>query len=226
MDSGGIFAVLKDAPLGAYAVSLDQTIVFWNRAAERMLGHTADEVIGRRCFEAVASMTPAGLTQSCRDGCPVHAFRFGEVPRTFRTGMLTSAGHRKDVLLTPMLVAGTEQNAPLVVHLLEDPGAAAGAPRESADSVRTDLIAQGSDAVSDHPVLAPPSDRPARLAPRELEVLRLVAQGRSTVQIAQDLNISPHTVRNHVRHFRQKLGAKTKLEAVLTAVRLGILDYQ
>ena len=130
------------------------------------------------------------------------------------------------MLLTPMLVAGTGQNAPLVVHLLEDAGAAAGAPREPADSVRTDLTEQGSVVVSDHPVLAPRSDRPARRAPRELEVLRLVAQAQSTVQIAQDLNISPHTVRNHVRHFRQKLGAKTKLEAVLTAVRLGIVDYQ
>ena len=54
--------------------------------------------------------------------------------------------------------------------------------------------------------------------------MRLVALGRGTHQIAEELGISPHTVRNHVRHFRRKLNARTKLEAVLTAIRRGILE--
>ena len=56
-------------------------------------------------------------------------------------------------------------------------------------------------------------------------MLRLVALGQTADQIARDLDISPHTVRNHVSNFRRKLDARTKLEAVLTAMRLGILDY-
>ena len=56
-------------------------------------------------------------------------------------------------------------------------------------------------------------------------MLRLVALGRSTAQIARDLRISEHTVRNHVRHFRAKLNASTKLEAVLTALRLGLVRW-
>ena len=52
-----------------------------------------------------------------------------------------------------------------------------------------------------------------------------MALGRGTVDIAEELGISQHTVRNHVRHFRGKLNASTKLEAVLTALRLGILGW-
>ena len=54
-------------------------------------------------------------------------------------------------------------------------------------------------------------------------MLRLVSGGWDTPRIANELNISPHTVLNHIRHFRRKLDAPTKLDAVVTAIRLGIL---
>ncbi|MBW3657900.1 MAG: response regulator transcription factor [Actinobacteria bacterium] len=63
------------------------------------------------------------------------------------------------------------------------------------------------------------------LSPRERQVLRLVAEGRSTDDIATDLVLSPHTVRNHVQRTLRKLGAHSKLEAVNTAVQHGIIDY-
>ena len=62
-----------------------------------------------------------------------------------------------------------------------------------------------------------------KLSRRELEILRLVALGLETPRIAEELGISPHTVRNHIRNFRQKLNATNKLDAVLAAIRLGIL---
>jgi PAS domain S-box-containing protein len=62
----------------------------------------------------------------------------------------------------------------------------------------------------------------ARLTPRQREVLGLLAAGRSTVEIAEELALSPETVRNHVRHVLRRLHARTRLEAVLEARRLGI----
>jgi len=62
-----------------------------------------------------------------------------------------------------------------------------------------------------------------KLSARETEILRLVAAGHSSDRIARDLDISIHTVRNHVRSFRRKLEAKTKLEAVVTAMHRGVL---
>ena len=61
---------------------------------------------------------------------------------------------------------------------------------------------------------------PAHLTPRQVEVLRLLEQGRSTKQIAQELHLSYDTVKNHVRHLLRALGVHSRLEAV-AAVRQG-----
>ena len=60
---------------------------------------------------------------------------------------------------------------------------------------------------------------PAHLTPRQVEVLRLLEQGRSTKQIAQELHLSTETVRNHVRHLLRALGVNSRLEAVAAARR-------
>ena len=61
------------------------------------------------------------------------------------------------------------------------------------------------------------STPPAHLTPRQAEVLRLLEQGRSTKQIAQELHLSTETVRNHVRHLLHAVGAHSRLEAVAVA---------
>jgi PAS domain S-box-containing protein len=60
---------------------------------------------------------------------------------------------------------------------------------------------------------------PPHLTPRQTEVLRLLRRGRSTEQIAQELQLSTETVRNHVRHLLRALGVHTRLEAVAVARR-------
>jgi PAS domain S-box-containing protein len=58
---------------------------------------------------------------------------------------------------------------------------------------------------------------PSHLTPRQVEVLRLLEQGRSTKQIAAELHLSTETVRNHVRHLFRALGVNSRLEAVAAA---------
>ena len=62
------------------------------------------------------------------------------------------------------------------------------------------------------------------LTARELEVLRLLAQGLSNQAIATDLGIRLATVRNHVQSIIEKLRVHSKLEAVATALRLGMIQ--
>ena len=74
-------------------------------------------------------------------------------------------------------------------------------------------------------LLAGPRDEeastpPAHLTPRQAEGLRLLEQGLSTKQIAQELHLSKETVKNHVRHLLRALGVNSRLEAV-AAVRHG-----
>ena len=62
------------------------------------------------------------------------------------------------------------------------------------------------------------------LAPRELKVLETLATGASTEQVAERLCITSHTVRTHVKNAMSKLGASSKLEAVLIALRAGLIS--
>ena len=62
------------------------------------------------------------------------------------------------------------------------------------------------------------------LTPRELDVLRLLAVGRTNKQIAQELTISLATVKTHVEHIIAKLRVSDRTQAVVTAIGLGLLD--
>ena len=62
-----------------------------------------------------------------------------------------------------------------------------------------------------------PMAAPPQLTPRQVEVLRLLEQGRSTKQIAAELHVSTETVRNHIRRLFRALGVHSRLEAVAAA---------
>lgn len=64
----------------------------------------------------------------------------------------------------------------------------------------------------------------AELSTRELQVLLLLAEGRSTDEIVSELYVSVHTVRNHIRSILQKLHARSRLEAVAVAMRMGLVE--
>jgi DNA-binding NarL/FixJ family response regulator len=73
------------------------------------------------------------------------------------------------------------------------------------------------------PTARSPVSDPARLTDREMEVLELLAEGRTNPQIAQHLFLSPKTVGIHVSRVLEKLHAHTRGEAVATARRRGLL---
>ena len=62
------------------------------------------------------------------------------------------------------------------------------------------------------------------LTRREREVLRLIADGNSYEEVAKALFISPETVRTHVGNAVQKLGVRTRMQAVATALRQGLIS--
>jgi DNA-binding NarL/FixJ family response regulator len=61
------------------------------------------------------------------------------------------------------------------------------------------------------------------LTPRETEVLRMIADGADNDTIGQALSISPHTVKQYVRNIFDKLGVRSRLQAAVHAVRVGIV---
>jgi DNA-binding CsgD family transcriptional regulator len=63
-----------------------------------------------------------------------------------------------------------------------------------------------------------------KLSPRQLDVLRLLVRGKSTSEIADELQLAPETVRNHIRRLLKTLGARSRLEAALIALRHGLVS--
>ena len=63
----------------------------------------------------------------------------------------------------------------------------------------------------------------AELSDRELEVLKLIANGKDNAQIARELFISPKTVKNHISNILMKLQMENRIQAAVYAVRSGIV---
>ncbi len=72
---------------------------------------------------------------------------------------------------------------------------------------------------------AAPDDRPPDppLSERQLEILRLVAQGYSNREIAVNVMLSEHTVKSHIQEILRKLGLRNRVEAAIHATRAGWL---
>jgi DNA-binding NarL/FixJ family response regulator len=73
------------------------------------------------------------------------------------------------------------------------------------------------------PALAQATKPRGSLTKRELEVLRLLAEGLQHEEIGRRLGISSETVRTHLRKASDRLGASTRTQAVATALRLGLI---
>jgi DNA-binding NarL/FixJ family response regulator len=69
----------------------------------------------------------------------------------------------------------------------------------------------------------PPNEEDRIITKREEEVLQLIANGCSTPEVAEQLFISQKTVKNHLASIYQKLDARDRTQAVLQAVRMGIV---
>jgi DNA-binding CsgD family transcriptional regulator len=61
------------------------------------------------------------------------------------------------------------------------------------------------------------------VTPRELEVLRLLAEGNDVNQISDFLELSSETIRTHIKKIQRKLGARNRLQAVAQALRLQLI---
>ncbi len=95
--------------------------------------------------------------------------------------------------------------------------AEAAAGRLDADAVRAVLDAAGASTA------AVPRTVPAGLTERELEVLRLIADGCSNREVAERLVISPRTAEHHVQHIYEKIGVSTRAGAVMFALEHDLL---
>jgi len=188
--------ILAETADGAFVVDPRGLIIFWNRAAERLLGWSAQEVVGRACCETLAGADGNGGGM-CGQGCEVltAGTAKGDVHR-LEMQTRTKAWHDVWLDVTACETPTSSGGRPAVVHLFRDVTA----------TIRAlDLIPRHVAAFS---------GRAGLLSARELQILGMMATGGNTKTMAGRLRVSPATIRNHTQSILGKLHVHSRLEAV------------
>ncbi|MDO9446091.1 MAG: LuxR C-terminal-related transcriptional regulator [Dehalococcoidia bacterium] len=196
-----------------YAVDLDQRITYWDARATRDLAAPAD-ALGRHCYEVLASLDPRNARR-CRPNCQVVAMaRAGRAAPDFDVWGPVRGDASRQMRVSILLGSGARPEDTSVIHLVRcEDGATA-----SEGDLCAVLAGDGSQ-----PTPASASEARPDLTARQIDVLRLLSQGRSTSEIASALGVRTVTVRNHAQAAMDRLGARTRLEAVILAARTGLL---
>jgi DNA-binding CsgD family transcriptional regulator len=203
-----------------FALDGNDLIILWNKACERLLGRPAYQVLGRRCYDVMCGRDVYG-NRYCGASCPVttQARKHPEDElHAFLIDYPMPGGGTRRLCATPFAISGGHPSLATIVHVLRDPEAQA-SPLEN----------ELAEAVEEGPAPKPgkgPAGTLASLTAREQEILRKMAQGLSTDGIAEDLFISPVTVRNHIAKILSKLDVHTKLAAVAFAYQNGLVNAE
>ncbi|MBI5284504.1 MAG: PAS domain S-box protein [Chloroflexi bacterium] len=207
---------------GVYAVDDEQRIVYWSRAAEVLTGRTAAEVSGRRCFEVMLGDDEEG-NPFCRRNCPtIAAARRGRPVPSYDISTPTGDGRRAWFNVSIVVLPGKRRRELRAAHMFRDVTARRRAEAFAEATVPPPSVLVPAPAQRRRMRRSAAAELAVKLTTRELEVLRLLGQGLSTDAMACRLNLSKATVRNHMDRLRTKLGAHSRIEALVRAGQLGI----
>lgn len=206
---GGAGLRIGASPEPAFVADVDGTITEWNPAVAELLGVTARSAVGRRCYDVVRGRRPDG-EPICRSGCPFLAglaedrgagpFDMDVTPRRRGSG---GPPQQRLVEIRHVALHPEAGGNPVMLHLLHD----VTLPR------RRERAGRRIEAIDDGGPIS------ARLTKRETDVFRLMAAGLSAREIADRLGIRHGTARNHVQQILEKLGARSRVDAILRVVR-------
>ncbi len=190
-----------------------------------------------RAFERDENMTVVGQAGSLQEG--VSAWESLQ-PDVVVTDLQLPDGHGLDVVRAIRASNDTTGVVVLTMHAGDEhifaameAGASAfvgkdtraaevvSAAKHAAVAPRTFLCAGLSQAVMRRAT----SPAAPKLSGREAEVLALLADGLGTGEIASSLYMSESTAKTHITHIYQKLGSANRAQALVTAMRMGLLDH-
>jgi DNA-binding NarL/FixJ family response regulator len=218
-DQGGVVRVLV----------VDDDDLFRDGLGQLLAANEIDVVAqcasGREAIEKAAELRPDVVLMDLQmpQVSGIEATRgIVEVVPSARVLMLTISGQERDVLDAMLagacgyLVKGTAPEG-----LVAGIRAAAAGDALLSPGIARKLLGRARDSMDG---AGPPVPSPASiLSERELDVLKLLARGKPNAEIARELYLSPHTVRNHISNILSKLQIANRTEATALAIRSGLV---
>jgi PAS domain S-box-containing protein len=192
-----------------YTLDLEGRFTYLNRAAGRLMGRPVEDMLGRK-FTSV--LTP----QSCE--VALRNFDRGlagaEATPLLEVELLRSDG---STVLLEVLAGSLHLDDKLIGR--QGIGRDIGALR----SLQEAVARKSSQALRQlHEAVSRATADKHGLTTFDLSVLRLLAQGASNREIASALHRSPHTIKDHIKKIKARVGATRRAELVTTALKLGL----
>lgn len=204
----------------AFALDPNGLIVAWNKAAEELFGLTEEKAIGSSCKNVIQGVDECGM--ACTENCTIQQRARNHQPLKNYDIRVNANGKRQWCNVSVIIVNGFNSTNPHTIHIV----------RQSDIQKRFELLVKDfvinetslptvnvSEILSSKTAPSSVTD----LTKREIEILKLLAKGKNTAQIIEQLFISKATANNHIQHIMKKLAAHSRLEAVRRAEQAGLI---
>lgn len=208
--------IVRRAAGPAIGTDAANRVVAWNRAARQLLGFESEQkALGRAIHEFLQTRDAFGnaLPES---GAPFFEMvSQGEPVNSFEVSARKASGERVWVTVSVVVILGPRAEQHEIVYLMRPV-----LRRRRADEAIERLLADQADGKRG---AGSRTDGGPELTRRQLEVLRLVADGLDNREIAKTLGVSVNTVRSHMQGLLETLGVHSQVEAVAKAFRRNLL---
>lgn len=217
MFAGDVYKLLEGTAEAAFVVTFEGEICFWNTSAEQLFGYTAENVLNKRCQDVLQGKSALGAAvckgESSVQRCAAH----GRPIPAFDLEVATRSGQRIWVSVSTIIFEDSRLHRQLIAHLAHDVSDRKRA--EQAFAKMMDLSKEVLSVGDNRSGFAPTE----ALSGQEERILKLFANAKNSGEVAKELGITLPTLRNHLHAVNQKLRTHNRLEAVLHAMKRGLI---
>ena len=224
-----LFQAVSRSSEGAFIISEKQEIIFWNQAAQKILGFSAEEILNHPCYEILCGLDEKKRTVCQRHCRLVNTILHGGLPPNIDVLAQTKNGEQCWINMTTLDFPNDSRGeGHAIVHIFRDATQKKNNERfiEEIMAATRELQNENESSNISTVLVEASNDGPHfdTLTSREGEVLLLLAHGLATDEIGETLSISLATSRNHIQSILEKLRVHSRLEAVAFAYQHGLVE--
>lgn len=220
MRLGEIKKLVEGTADPAFALDPNGRFAAWNKAAAELFGLTKEKVIGSSCKNVIQGVDECGMC--CTENCTIQQRARNHQPLKNYDIQVNANGKRQWCNVSVIIVDEFKSTNPYTIHIVRP----SDIQKRFELLVRDFVVNETSLPTVNLTEILSTKTAPSSatdLTKREMEILKLLAKGERTSQIAEQLFISKTTANNHIQHIMKKLSAHSRLEAIRRAEQAGLI---